>query len=436
MNTERREENTRQARHISAEIATTSLMDIPPRRVWIDGSMARRGGGFTYLVNVVPQLARMLPDAQFLVAAGDEQVADSIPRADNVEVRFLGQLDLRDRLRFTYRQAARQAAEWGADVYFSAGEMAPLDASCPTIAAFRNPNVFTLGDGQGLSWKQRMRLYALNGLARLSARRCDRILFVSEDSARWIGDSIGLPERKRHVVHHGIDSAPWRHDAKPARERSFILSVSSIYPYKNYVRLIRAYAELARRLPDVPELVIVGDNQDSAYAREMQQARVETGDLAEMIHILGEVPYAEVKAFYQEASLFVFPSHLETFGHPILEAMASEVPVVAADIPVFREVAGDAVFYGDPFDESSMASAMQSALTSVGAASLLVKRGRDRVAQFTWERSARGLLTLFSEVLAESRQRSRSTRAIGFPVPLHTGPAVGPRVAIRAERAH
>lgn len=407
-----------------------------PKRFWIDGSMARRGGGLTYLVNVVPELARLAPDARFAVAVGDEQVADSIPRADNVEVRFLGQLSLRDRLHFTYRRAARQAADWGADVYFSAGEVAPLDASCPTIAAFRNPNVFTLGEGQGLTWKQRMRLYALNGLARLSARRCERVLFVSEDSARWIGDSIGLPERKRRVVHHGIDPSPWRHDAKPARERSFILSVSSIYPYKNYVRLIRAYAELARRLPDVPELVIVGDDQDPSYAREMQQARTETGEFAEMIHILGEVPYAEVNRFYREASLFVFPSHLETFGHPMLEAMASDVPVVAADIPVFREVAGDAVFYGDPFDERSLASAMESALTSVGAASLLIKRGRDRVAQFSWERSARRLLTLFHEVLAESRQPARSPRALGFPVALPTGPAVGPHGAVHAERAN
>ncbi|MEE2679552.1 MAG: glycosyltransferase family 1 protein [Myxococcota bacterium] len=409
-------------------------MDTPPKRFWIDGSMARRGGGFTYLVNVIPELARLAPEARFLVAAGDEQVADSIPRADNVEVRFLGQLGLRDRLRFTYREAAAQAAEWGADVYFSAGELAPIDARCPTIAAFRNPNVFTLGKGQGLSWKQRARLVALNGLARLSARNCDRVLFVSEDSARWIGDSIGLPENRRRVVYHGIDPAPWREATKPARERSFILSVSSIYPYKNYVRLIRAYAEMARRLPDVPELVIVGDNQDSAYAREMQQARHETGDLAEMIHILGEVPYQEVKSFYKEASLFVFPSHLETFGHPLLEAMASECPLVAADIPVFREIAGDAAVYGDPFDERSMANAMESALTSVSAHTLLVKRGRDRVAQFSWERSARNLLTLFSEVAAESRSPAHSRGGIGFPATLNPGPAVGSRLGFRAGR--
>ncbi len=411
-------------------------MEAPPKRFWIDGSMARRGGGFTYLVNVIPELSRLAPDAKFLIAAGDEQVADSIPRSDNVEVRFLGQLGLRDRLRFTYRQAARQAAEWGADVYFSAGEMAPLNAPCPTLAAFRNPNVFTLGKGQGLPLKQQVRLRALNRLARLSARRCDRILFVSEDSARWIGDSIGLPENKRRVVHHGINVPRWSDQVKPVRERAFILSVSSIYPYKNYVRLIRAYAELARRLPDVPELVIVGDNQDPAYASKMEKARAETGDLAEMIHILGEVPYRDVKAFYQEASLFVFPSHLETFGHPLLEAMASEVPLVAADIPVFREIAGDAAIYGDPFDERSMATAMEDVLTSISAPTAMVKRGRHRVAQFSWERSARSLLTLFAEVAVKSPSPAVSPRAIGFPTTLNPGPSVGSRMRVRAGRTH
>lgn len=411
-------------------------MDTPPKRFWIDGSMARRGGGFTYLVNVIPELSRLAPNAEFLIAVGDEGVADSIPRSDNVEVRFLGQLGLRDRLRFTYRQAARQAAEWGADVYFSAGEMAPLNASCPTLASFRNPNVFTLGKGQGLSWKQQVRLRTLNGLARLSARRCDRILFVSEDSARWIGDSIGLPENKRRVVHHGINAQRWRDEVRPTRDRSFILSVSSIYPYKNYVRLIRAYAELARRLPDIPELVIIGDDQAPAYTREMQKARAETGDLAEMIHILGEVPYRDMRAFYQEASLFVFPSHLETFGHPLLEAMASEVPLVAADIPVFREIAGDAAIYGDPFDERSMATAMEGALTSIAAPKAMIKRGRSRVAQFSWERSARNLLTLFAEVAVESRAPALSPRAIGFPATLNPGPSVGSRLGVRAGRTH
>jgi glycosyltransferase involved in cell wall biosynthesis len=159
----------------------------------------------------------------------------------------------------------------------------------------------------------------LRGISRVSARSCDRIMFVSEDSARWIGDLLDVPVARRAVVHHGIDASAW---ARPADEAppagyqpSYILSVSSIYPHKNYVRLIEAYAQLGRRHDDMPDLVIIGDVQHPDYLEEMERARTAAGEeLAQRIHILGEVPYAEIKTYYAGADLFVFPSYLETFG--------------------------------------------------------------------------------------------------------------------------
>ncbi len=387
------------------------------RRFLIDGSMIKRGGGFTHLCNLMPKLARQAPQDHFRVMVADSCVAESIPRADNLEVDFLGSLGLVDRLRFTYREAPRKAASWNADLYFSAGELAPLTAPCPTIATFANPNVFVGGNPQKLLYRQRVRVSLLYGLARLSAARCERIAFVSEDSARWIGDSIGLPERKRAAIHHGIDAAAWR----PARgsaapERSCILSVSTIYPYKNYVRLIEAYAEMARRHPGAPDLVIIGDDMDPTYSRKIEAARAATGDLADCIHFPGEVPHAEIRRYYQRAALCVFPSFLETFGFPLLEAMASEAPLVASDLPVVREVAADAAFYADPFDSRSLARAMEAALVTPGAREVLVKRGRARVERFTWERTAHRLLNLFQTVLAEkAAPLPQPVRSSSFP---------------------
>jgi glycosyltransferase involved in cell wall biosynthesis len=364
--------------------------------------MARGGGGFTYLVNLLPELARVAPAHRFRVFVADRRLAEAIPEAGNLEVVFLGQLSSRQRLRFTYLQARRRADEWKASIYFSVAEMAPLRAPCPTIASFRNPNVFTLGKGQGFAAKQRIRLRALHGLARLSATRCDRIMFASEDSARWIGDSIGLPERKRCAIHHGIDAELWTSSAgRVERERPYLLSVSSVYSYKNYVRLIEAYAELAQRRPELPDLLIIGDDQHPSYSRRMEAARRETGELAQRIQILGEVPYAEMPRYYRGAALFVFPSYLETFGHPLLEAMASEVPLVASDIPVFREIAADAALYADPFEPASLAASMESALFDAGVGERLVERARERLHRFTWRRTAERLVTLFEAALEE-----------------------------------
>ncbi|MEE2665149.1 MAG: glycosyltransferase family 1 protein [Myxococcota bacterium] len=375
------------------------------RRFIIDGSMNKAGGGFTYLVNIVPELARQAPDDRFRILLSDQKLANSIQPAPNVEIDYLGPLGLADRFRFTYAEAARLARDWNTDLYFSASDWLPPNAECPTVVALRNPNIFTLGKGQGLTGAQRLRLRALNAVARTSAATADRVMFVSEDSAGWIGDAIGAPEAKRAVVHHGIDSALWQAEPRRAavHDRPYILSVSSIYPYKNYVRLIEAYTEIARRNPELPDLVIVGDEQDAAASQAMWQARDAAGEYSEWIHILGEVPYADIRQYYRNASLFVFPSYLETFGHPLLEAMAAEVPLVAADIPVFREVAGDAAFFADPLSTSSLARAMEDGLYRQGAAETLVKRGRERLQHFTWRRSASTLLALFDDVLDEDR---------------------------------
>jgi len=383
-------------------------------RVLIDGTMARAGGGYTYLVNILPRLAALATDHQLRVLVRSERLAAAIRPARNLEVELLPEVGLAGRLHFTFREAARVAQAWGADLYFSAGETAPLASPCPTIASFRNPNVFSSLD-QGWSLRERLRLRALRDLARLSARACDRILFVSEDSAGWIGDAIGLAPEKRAVVHHGIDPAAWAATPKgPVHPWPYILSVSSIYRYKNFVKLIEAYALLAKRRRDIPDLVIVGDDQDPEYARKMEAARAATRSLAEHIHILGEVQYADVPAWYAGAELFVFPSYLETFGHPLLEAMASDVPVVAADIPAFREIGADAAFYADPHSAQALSGAMEDALFVAAAREMLIKRGRERVLEFSWERSAERLVTLFSEVHTTNRaakRRSRATRA-------------------------
>ncbi len=386
-------------------------------RYFIDASMIRGGGGFTHLVNVIPEMARMAPRDTFRVLCGDKRVAAAMPEMANLEIEYLGEMGLLDRLRFTYLEAAKRAAEWSADLYFSASEMTPLFAPCPVVAAFQNPNVFDLGASYPLPWKQHVRLRALNVIARISARLSKRVVFVSEDSASWMGKAVGLAEDKRVPIVHGIDVARWnqpKSEPSAGHQRPYILSVSSIYSYKNYVRLIKAYALMAANHPAVPDLVIVGDNQDDDYLARMKEARKATGKLADQIHIIGEVPYDEIQGWYKGASLFVFPSHLETFGIPMLEGMAAELPIVAADIPVFREVAGDAALYADPFHPPSLAAAMEAVLFKFDVAEMLVKRGRERIKKFTWDRTAQKTLNLFRSVVVEERvMAEKSARKMG-----------------------
>jgi alpha-1,3-rhamnosyl/mannosyltransferase len=157
----------------------------------------------------------------------------------------------------------------------------------------------------------------------------------------------------------------------PARlgiERPFVLSTGTLEPRKNLPRLIEAFAGLDT---DV-ELVLAGATgwaTDETFAAVRRHER--------LVRTLGRVSDEDLRALYRRAAVFAFPSLGEGFGLPVLEAMAAGTPVVASDIPVLREVGGDAVRYADPLDVASLRAALAAVLADPGD---LAARGRERAA--------------------------------------------------------
>src|SRR5207245_1810440 len=123
---------------------------------------------------------------------------------------------------------------------------------------------------------------------------------------------------------------------------AYLLYVGINKPHKNLPRLIQAYASLDRQ---TPPLLIAGP-VDARFPQA--PALAERLELTDRVHFLGHVPEDELAALYANATLFVFPSLAEGFGFPVLEAMAHGTPVVCSDIPVLRELAGDAALYFNP----------------------------------------------------------------------------------------
>ncbi|MCP4036441.1 MAG: glycosyltransferase family 4 protein, partial [bacterium] len=194
-------------------------MALAGRRVLIDATGASIGGGYTYLVNVLPRLCAMAPRGEFRLMLRNPRLIEVLSpiaeREANLEIVALPEAGVSARLVHTFFAMPKLAAQWGAEVFFSVGEVAPLRMPCATIASFRNANVFTR-EVPAPDLRDRLRFLVLHVIARLAARSCDRIMFVSRDSADWIGDSLGLPEARRAVIHHGIDAAQWS-TAEPHR---------------------------------------------------------------------------------------------------------------------------------------------------------------------------------------------------------------------------
>jgi glycosyltransferase involved in cell wall biosynthesis len=181
-------------------------------------------------------------------------------------------------------------------------------------------------------------------------------------------------------------------------DRPIALSVSTKRPHKNLPRLLEAHALIASSKR--PLLVLPG--YPTPHERELQAQAAELG-IEHDVRFLGWLPDEQLEGLYRAATLFVFPSRYEGFGLPVLEAMARDLPVACGSARAVVEVAGDAALIFDHDRPERMAAAVEALLDDADLRRRLVEAGRRRVAEFTWERTARGTIESYRRALGEGR---------------------------------
>jgi glycosyltransferase involved in cell wall biosynthesis len=227
---------------------------------------------------------------------------------------------------------------------------------------------------------------------------------VIADSAATMRDLVvhyGTPPERIRVVHLGCgpEFRPQGSErvadvrARYCLPPRFVLTVGSIHPRKNLVRLIDAFAAIRPDLGDVG-LVFVG--RDGWGAAEVHaRARM----LGDAVRFLDFADSADMPALYTAAEALAFPSLHEGFGLPAVEAMACGTPVVAAEASSLPEVVGDAGILAPPADTAALASALRAVLTDADLRARLRAAGLSRAAGFTWERCADGVSAVLAEAL-------------------------------------
>ena len=243
-----------------------------------------------------------------------------------------------------------------------------------------------------------------------SARAADAIIINSESLRSEIQRYLKVDERKLKLIYEAVDHDLFTPgDASEARAgltqygvtKPFVLFVSSLWPYKNCDGLLRAWA-LARGELGERQLTVVGAG-DEDYVASLHSLAAELG-IARDVVFVGRVPLEETVRFYRAADLFVYPSLNETFGLPILEAMACGCPVVTSDTSAMPETAGGAAVLANPHDPAAIARALVEAVQP--GRGRLRDLGLRRAAQFTWGATAAGTLDVYREA-AEGRRRRK-----------------------------
>ena len=211
-------------------------------------------------------------------------------------------------------------------------------------------------------------------------------------------------------IHHGFDPQTFFRESTPLpqeiRERLApcsgavkVLFVSHYNYYRNFETLIRAIAIARQRLhPRKIRLILtckfISKENPGTYRAEAARELVQKLTLDHEVVELGSIPYAALHHLYRACDLYATPAYAETFAHPLVEAMASGVPVIASNLPVHREICGDAAVYFPRFSAESLAEQIGDLSNCELKRTAMREKGLERSRHFRWDKHVDALLHL------------------------------------------
>lgn len=276
------------------------------------------------------------------------------------------------------------------------------------------PRVMSIMDLSYLIYPEMFKKKDLVQLTRwtaFAAAHAARIFTISEFSRNAIIKEYRIDPRRVIVTYPGLiyfgDTRMSQKElsAKYGISQHYILSVGTIQPRKNYVRLIEAFSLFLRKNKQkfgTVDLVIVGKK---GWLVEEILATPERCGIAERVKFLDFVPDEDLPSLYRGALCFALPSLYEGFGLPVLEAMAEGCPVVVSNTSSLPEIAGKAGIYVDPESSDNIAEGL---LTAVRERNLIqgktrIQAGLAQIPKFTWEHAARKTIEVLREVAREGK---------------------------------
>jgi glycosyltransferase involved in cell wall biosynthesis len=385
-------------------MSTADIEGTPPE-LWVHAVAAKAGGGVTYLRSVVPELIRQLDGrgVRVILLLPEPWRGDSLP--DWVEARPLTRIARNPVLRVIFDQLVFPfwlARRGNARAYCS-GSFAPLWKPAPTVVLLRNAIYF---DEEFLARELPLRRLVLRlrgALIIAAARSCKRVLYPS-GSMRDLVERRHATVRGRGLVNvYGVAPAfagsPEAPRPQPASEPPRFLYVMNYTLQKNLGFVLEALAQARRE--GLRVRVVLTSRLDlgprACFARD--RALIDENRLVDdgYLELVGPKYGAELMGLYRAVDACLFPSICESFGHPLLEAMAMRRPIIAADRPYAREVCGPLATYVDPTRPESLVDVWRSGIWRCPAS-----YDHARLATFSWQRHVQRLV---HELIADAVER-------------------------------
>jgi glycosyltransferase involved in cell wall biosynthesis len=377
-------------------------------RVVINAVAARMGGAATHLPNFLRTAGRRYPDDLLIACVNSHWSAPDLPS----NVRLVRAGDLRGRLAHAAWDqwgVARRAARERADVLISILNFGPVRSPIPQVVFQRNPVYFCPDYLRTLGPSRALEIAATRALARAVMRASVRIITPSAAMREMIRAFYpDLPAEKFRVIPHGFGRDEFETGAPLAPRTAAILSaspgvrllyVSHAAAYKGIDVLLHA-GRLLRDggFPFTIWLTIAPEDWPDGVAEYL--AFIERHNLGGHVKVLGRIPHDAVHRVYHSADLFVYPSLCESFGFPLVEAMASGLPIVAADRPLCREMCGEAAVYYPARDAAALAREITALWGDAMRRARMATAGPAEVERFSWDTHVDAVMEVAREAAA------------------------------------
>jgi glycosyltransferase involved in cell wall biosynthesis len=365
-------------------------------RVLLNAVSAKMGGAANYIRNIARELEALSPEDEFICVLPEKQVDTARELARNFKVIGTPAANgtYLQRLWFDQVTLRRMLQTEGIDVLYSTANLGMLACPCRQVLLVRNMLYFSSAYDQLLATaglKARFENAMRRWLVCLSVRSADTVLTPSRTMLGALLERCPAALGKAVVNYYGV--RPQRVNGAIAQRAHITqgpvtLLYSSLYAeHKNVGTLLRALQELmksdvAYRLLTPADPDWQGPRRSAIWHRDSEMAR--DPELRRRIEFTGVLDGRALAGLYTRSDVFVYPSTIESFGHPLLEAMAAGLPVVAADAPINRELCADSAIYFSPYDALDCARQIRRVIEDVCLADELIRRGMERSRGFQW----------------------------------------------------
>jgi len=381
-------------------------------RILINAASAHLGGSITYLANLLRYLPVAMPDCEFVVYLPTETYTQfqKTDWAKTVTLKCYPYHSTSGASRLYFDQViiAQLVRAHKCDLLFSTTGFGTYFSPCPQILLIRNAIYFDRNEQLSKSTRNNtIRLW----LSLASIRTADLTLFPTAAMRDLVAEHMSLTHIKTDVIPYGFDHETffklstsskfikqiqnWRHDGN-----IILINVSVYAIHKNFETVIESLPLILQSGVPIKFITTLSREHTGHKAEyDALMQRIHTLGLESTVVCLGNIPHDHLASIYNESDIFIFPSVVESFGHPMVEAMAANLPVVASNTAVNREICGSAGLFFDAFSVESCAQAISMLLTNTECRNTMKNNARERAKDFSWSKYAEKFASLALRLL-------------------------------------